>query len=263
MAKAPVKLHELLAVHSNHETQVEKTSGELRDTFTKKEQRFRETLVVIQWNEQGKPDTKEEQSALQSTVADELNWISGFFANAVDVEHQIDKANQIAVADVILDDEGETVILRNMPATTLLSLEKRLNKFQELCATIPTLDPTKAFEIDTTFRKPGVYKSREVVAPKTAKFERPLVLAEATKEHPAQVQLRSYDEVVGHRHSVEWSGMITPAAKADIHARVDQLIRAVKKARARANAVEIDTSAKIGKVLFDFIIGPGVRATAK
>lgn len=261
MAKETVKLHELLAVHANHETQVEKTSGELRDTFTKKEQRFRETLVVIKWNEQGKPDTKEEQSALQTTVADEMNWIVGFYANAVDVEHQIDKANQQAIADVILPDG--TIILQAVPATTLLSLEKRLNKFQELCATIPTLDPTKAFEIDTTFRKPGVYKSREVQAPKTAKFERPLVLYEATKEHPAQVQLKSYDEVVGFRHSVEWSGMITPAAKAEIHARVDVLIRAVKQARARANSVEVDTDAKIGKTLFNFILGPGIRATAK
>ena len=246
------QLHELLAVHKNLENQVAKTSGELADTFEKKQQRFGETVIVTEWKEEGKAPSTVVQASLQTTVGEELKWISKFFVKAMDVATQIDAANQKASASITLDD-GRT-IASDVPVTTLLELEKRLTTLQELFAKIPTLDPTQAFEIDPTFRKPGVYKSREVIKPKTAKIDKALVLYEATKEHPAQVKEKTYDVEIGQTRTIEWSGMITPAEKAGIHARVDEMIRAVKKARAVANAVEVDQTRKIGAAIMDYLV---------
>lgn len=162
-----VKLHELLAVHSNLETQFTQTMGQLQDTFTKKHAHFGEKLKVFHSNEPEVQPVTEEQSALQTTVSKELDWISKFIVQAIDVSHQIDKANTIAVADIVV--EGDISVAFSVPATTLLELEKRLVEIQKLFLAIPTLDPVKAFEPDTSFRMPGVYKAREVVKQRTAK----------------------------------------------------------------------------------------------
>ena len=251
---ATPKLHELLAVHSNLETQLVQTAGQLKETFTKKHQHFGEKLRVFHSNAEGVAPVTEEQSALQTTVSKELDWVSKFFVQAMDVSHQIDVANQVAVADIVLDDEASSVLVGGIPATTLLELEKRLVVLQELFNSIPTLDPVKAFETDNTFRLPGVYKAREVVKTKTSKKQRPLVLYEATKEHAAQVQLISEDVEIGKIVETEWSGMISPADKSSLLERLDLLLRAVKQARSRANNVQVDTTRKIGRKLMDFLV---------
>lgn len=245
------KLHELLAVHSNLETQLVQTGGQLKDTFTKKHTHFGEKLKVFHPDGEGQEPITEEQSALQTTVSSELEWVSKFFIQAMDVSHQIDETNTLARADVILDDK---VILAGLPATTLLELGKRLVVLQELFTAIPTLDPVKAFEVDPTFRIKGVYKAREVVKIKTAKKNKPLVLYEATDKHPAQVQLLTEDLPIGKIRETEWSGMITPAEKAGMLERVDAMIRAVKQALSRANNVDVNTSKRIGKQLMDYLI---------
>lgn len=246
------KLHELLAVHSNLETQCTQTMGQLQDTFTKKHTHFGEKLKVFHSNEPDVAPVTEEQSALQTTVDAELSWISKFIIQAIDVSHQIDAANTQAEASIELEDG--TIVAPHVPATTLLELEKRLVEIQKLFQTIPTLDPVKAFELDPTFRMKGVHKSREVVKARTAKKQRPLVLYEATKEHAAQVQLISDDVPVGTTRETEWSGMITPAEKSGLLGRVDTMIRAVKQARARANNIEVDSSKKIGRNIMAFLL---------
>ena len=246
------KLHELLAVHSNLETQFTQTMGQLQETFTKKHAHFGEKLKVFHSNEPDVQPVTEEQSALQTTVSKELDWISKFIVQAIDVSHQIDKANTVAVADIIMEDN--TIIAQSIPATTLLELEKRLVEVQKLFLVIPTLDPVKAFEADPTFRVPGVFKAREVVKTRTAKKQKPLVLYEATEKHPAQVQLLSEDVPIGTTRETEWSGMITPAEKSLLLGRVDEMLRAVKQARARANQVETDNKARIGRRIMDFLL---------
>src|SRR5207248_6321488 len=54
--------------------------------------------------------------------------------------------NRIALADVVLEDG--TVLLAQVPATTLLELEKRVKEVQDLIAKILTLDPASGFEPD-------------------------------------------------------------------------------------------------------------------
>jgi hypothetical protein len=64
---------------------------------------------------------------------------------------------------------------------------------------------------------------------------RNIILYEATKEHPAQVELISYDVIIGTWSTTRSSGKITPAEKHLMLERAGELLVAVKKARAKAN----------------------------
>jgi len=248
------KLHELLAVEGNLENQANKTRSELASTFEKKRHLFGEKRVTFTASTEGAQPVTEEQSDIQTTVAKEITWISTILAKALDASHQIDIANTVAKADVVTED-GET-ILKDMPATSLLQLEKRLKEVHDLVVAIPTLDPARGFKQDEQ-REKGIFKAREINKTRTKKTARPLVLYEATKEHPAQVKEIVEDLPIGAILEQEWSSLITPATKADLIDRCDILLRAVKKARARANELDTDVATnKIGKKLLEFIFHP-------
>jgi hypothetical protein len=63
---------------------------------------------------------------------------------------------------------------------------------------------------------------------------------DAAKEHPAQTELYNADVEVGTIEEQEWSGLLTPAEKAAILARIEELTRAVRSARSRANDEQVD-----------------------
>lgn len=248
------KLHELLAVNTNLENQGNKTRAELMTTFDKKRHHFGEKLVTFKSNAEGATPVTEEQSDIQTTVHKELEWISGILTKTIDVGHQIDVANTQAKADIVTEDG--TAIAKDVPATSLLQLEKQIQKVHELLVTIPTLDPAKGFAQDTS-REKGIYKAREVTKNRTRKEQRPLVLYPATDKHPAQTQLVTEDVPVGTILEQEWSALLTPATKGDLLERTEILLRAVKKARARANELDIDvTTQRIGKTIFDYLFAP-------
>ena len=246
------RLHELLAVASNLKNQAEKCRTELVETFGKKRHLFSERIQTFSPLTEGAESVTEEKSDIQSTVDQELEWIAGHLVKALNVQYQIAEANTLARADVEL--EGGKVILSGVPATALLELEKTLTEgIQPLLAAIPTLDPAKGFKLDSD-RPHGIFKARDVEKPRTRKTKRVLVKYEATKEHPAQTETYDFDEITGTIRTSEWSGMITPARKADMLDRCEQLLRAVKKARSRANEIEVDVAQKrIGKEILDFL----------
>lgn len=184
----------------------------------------------------------------------EIEAINKHIAKAMDIGYQVDMANATAIADVVLEDG--TVLLTQIPATALLQLEHRLKDVADLVAAIPTLDPAKGFTIDLS-KAGGIYKARDVRKIKTEKQDKPVTIAKATDKHPEQAVLKTYDVPIGHLLEQEWSGLITPATKSDLHDRVEIVTRAVKTARAKANNVEIDTKPlKVGKTLLEYIFKP-------
>ncbi len=248
---AKPKLHELLAVETSLENQANKVRTDLVNTFDKKRHLFEEKRVLFKPTVEGEHETVEVQSDIQSTVKQELDWISSHIVKALDASYQVAEANTQARANIVLDDDVETVLLSNIPATALLELEKRIAEIHTLINSIPTLDPAKGFSLDSA--RTNIYKAREVVKTRTKKQAKVIVKYEATKEHPAQTELVNVDEPIGHIKEQESSGLITPGEKSALINRVETLGRAVRKARSRANEVEIDTSKKIGKVLVGFI----------
>lgn len=72
-------------------------------------------------------------------------------------------------------------------------------------------------------------------------------MVEATKEHPAQVDIVEVDEPVGEIRSYDWTGMLSLGQKAELLEQIDILIEAVKQARSRANEVAVNKEKKLQK----------------
>jgi hypothetical protein len=252
------KLHELVAANVSLQTQAQKLRLELQSTFDKKRHLFASTLATLTPLAEGSEVEVRAQSDIQSTVAKEIEWLMNtVLVKAIDSGFTIDHTNTLAKADIVLEDG--TVFAKDVPATALLQLEHRLKEMSELIKTIPTLDPAKGFTLDKSAGE-GIYKAREIVKPSTKKDQHPLVLVEATKEHPAQVQLVTEDVKVGVIREQEWSSLITPATKADLLERAENLFRVVRQARSRANDHQIDKEGvqtqKIGEKLLRHIFAP-------
>ncbi len=246
-------LHELLAIENNLKGQSDKCRAQLADTFDKKRHLFGSKVVVFQPNAEGQQPETTVESDVQTTVGSELKWLSGHLTKAIDVSLQVAEANTSARADIVLE-SGET-IATGVPATALLELEKRVAEIKSLVEAVPTLDPAKGFTPDATHKLKGVYKARDIQKTRTAKTKEVLVMYPATDKHPAQVQVNDKDVPTGKVQEQEWSGLITPADKADMINRVEIVARAVRKARSRANNVAIDSARTVGAALFTYILG--------
>lgn len=247
------KLHELLAIDSNLEAQSTKCRNELSATFDKKRHLFGSKKITFTSTDEGAQPVTEEQSDIQSTVRKELEWLSGILAKSIDTSHLIAIANTSAKADIVTED-GVT-IAKDVPATSLLELEKRIAEIKAVINVVPTLDPAKGFSLDTSAGE-GIFKAREVKKSRTKKKMTPVVLYAATKEHPAQVKEVTEDVAIGSILEQEWSSLITPADKANMLDRCEILLRATKKARSRANDFEIDaTGNKIGASMLTYVVG--------
>jgi len=231
------KLHELLAVENDLRSQAETCRTDLKATFEKKGHHFSKKVVTFKSNVEGVPDKVEAQLNLQTTVHKELLWIGEKLSKAMDAGHQIDTANTQATADVVLEDGS--VLLKSVPTTSLLRLEHRVTELRDLLHTIPTLDPSKGFSPDPSEGE-HVYRARDDERPRTEKKFDFVVMVPPTKEHPAQVKELMLDRPTGLLISQEWSSCLTVAEKGDMLDRVEEMLRAIKKARARANELDID-----------------------
>lgn len=246
------KLHELLAVEGDLEGTYKKILEETKANFTKHPDRYfgqHQRIENFDENAQPEPDTHKE---MDDTVPAKLTYTEGHIVRYFDAVLQKERTNQEARADLAVD--GKT-IAENVPATFLLGLENKLKMVRSaIYETIPTLQPGIAWDKDES-QGPNVYHRRYPEEKfRTKKVIKNHVRAEATKEHPAQVDTYSEDEKVAKVITDTWCGMISSAEKSDLLGRVDTLLRAVKKARQRANTTET-VNVTIGKELFAYIHG--------
>lgn len=246
------KLHEILAVESGLQTAAKKINEETIKTFGKKDEHFVESVrTVTHFAEEDQKLDTSESKAMVTTVFDKLLYTTGPNVRALDAYLQKEATNQKAFADIVVDDK---IIATSVPATVLLGLETKLAELRTVYEAIPTLAPGPTWVEDRTRRAHGgIYGSEHAdVTFRTRKTVKPIILSPATKEHPAQVNAIQEDMPVAKITTHHWSGMLTSAQKSDLLGRIDKLLRAVKRARQRANATEV-VAGKIGGVLFAFI----------
>lgn len=243
------KLHELLAVESDIENVYKKIMAEAQTTFTKKPAHFmgfHKRLNMFSENENAAP---EEMQDITETVDSKLSYISMHGERYPDAVLQKEATNQTATADLVV--EGKT-IAEKVPATFLLGLENKLKYIRAVYEAIPTLPPGYSWERDET-KGVGVWKIKTPEQKfKTAKTFKHKVLYQATKEHPAQIERWEEMENVGMYVMERWFGMFSPAQKSEVLGRIDTLLRATKKARQKANSVNVVKN-NIGGKIFDYI----------
>lgn len=244
------KLHEILAVEGGLDATQRKIVEEARETFGKRADHFiasHRALEMFDVNAAGQ--NAEDHKAMVTTVADKLDYVASTVTRYLDVLLQKEATNQHAQADIELDG---TILAAKVPVGMLLGLESRLGVMRDMYLAIPTLAPGRHWQTDPATGR-GVYlDSHPDVKMKTQKTAQHKILVDATKEHPAQVEKWFEDVPVGKITATTWSGMLSPAEKSDILERLDRLMRAVKRARMRANNVDV-VPGKIGRRLFDYI----------
>lgn len=244
------KLHEILAVEGDLDATSKKVCEEAITTFTKKADHFTEQLKELKMFDEGRQnENATETKALVTTVHDKLSHVRQFVTKYLDTFATKEATNQVARADIVVS--GVTIV-ESLPATVLLGLESKLKNLRQVYEAIPTLQPGAVWEKDPE-RGEGIYRARDpeerMRTEKTTQYK---VLYEATKEHPAQVEKWNQDVPIGKITLKTWSGMLSPAEKSALLTKVDTLIRAVKKARQRANTTEI-VDMDVGQALFNFI----------
>lgn len=246
------KLHEVIAVEASLLTTAKKINEETIRTFGKRDEHFVATVRQTEYfaEEDAKQNTVEHKVML-TTVLDRLLYGTSANVRAFDVYLKKEATNQKATADLVV---GDVVLAANVPVTVLLGLETKVAELRAVYEAIPTLAPGPTWEADADRRKSGgVYRSvHPDVTFRTRKTVRPIVMSPATQHHPAQVQAINEDVTVAKITTQHWSGMMTSAQKSDLLARIDRLLRGLKRARQRANnqAVEERT---IGAEIFNYI----------
>jgi len=187
-----------------------------------------------------------EVTNLAHTVNGELAELYKVVGAYIDVTVQKEVSNTQTEATVYL---GNKAFLLDLPATALLNLESRLEEVRKAYEAVPTIDVTERWNYDSA---QGCYVSSVRERMRTKKVFRNHVLTEATKEHPAQVQVYQEEVPMYRVETVISSGMLTPTEKKQRLERITELQAAVKQARQRANDVDV-SAVKVADKIFSYI----------
>jgi len=254
-----ILLHEILAIEQEYKSNAERVRNQSIETFRSKQKHFtgmRRTFRPFAVDEEKGEESGERLEAethLVTTVPEELEQMLKIASKAIDLGYKIDEANTKAKADIVIDDE---VIAKDVPATFLLQLEKRLREIRTVLKEIPCFDPVRIWNLDQGADKKHVLRAEPVTTIRKQRTKKYNVMYNATKEHPAQVDIVEIEEPVGEIQSYEWTGMVSPGKKTALLEQLEKLLSAVKTARSRANIVEVDNEKKIARKLFNYLLKP-------
>lgn len=182
-----------------------------------------------------------EKKNVQVVVEDELTEVVAAKSEHFDVVARKDWANTEARADVVV--EGN-VVLSDVPVTYLLSLEKELEDWRTYVSKLPTLDTSVVWASEDG----GISRSEPVLKNRTKKVQKPIVLYDATEEHPAQTNLITEDVVVGQWTETSLSGAISVRRQKELLTRANKMLDAVKEARVRGNTHEVKDVSVSGQI---------------
>lgn len=243
------KLHELLAVQTSRQTVAKNIMDEARGAFKTGAHYTGHVRATEYFNDSNL--NRSETKVVDDTVPAKLEHVQTHLAQMLDVMYNIDLANCSAKGDIVVDGK---LFAAKVPVGHLMTLETRLQELRALCLTIPTHKPGIEWVPDLDQRSDGtVYKSKNpTIDPVHQKQQTFITVAEATKEHPAQVREVNKDVQVGKITRYEWTSTISPAAKSDLLARLDALLIGVKRARQRANSIKTDMK-KVSEGLLKYV----------
>jgi hypothetical protein len=247
-------LHEILAVEVDRKKTAERITDETFETFTKREQHFSGHIKKFEAITETGETFNDDISHIVTTVKEKLSHFEKSVVSMIDVMITKESTNTQAKADIIIKEDGKEPITlaTDVPVQALVQIENILDRLrQKVYNAMPTLDPKINWFPDEQ-RGVGYWKSAEVKKRKTSKVQDFVVVVPPTDHHRAEIRDVTKDVQIGNWIEQSFSGMISPAEKSEILARVEKLIEAVKKARSRANGIEA-INTKIGTRLFKYI----------
>jgi hypothetical protein len=189
-----------------------------------------------------------ESTRVQVKVEEVLRNMAATITRLFDVTATKDRANCQATADVTVDGQP---LLRDVPVTYLLFLEKQLTDLHTFVRKLPVLDAAETWTFDASA---DCYRTEAVRTIRTRKVPRNHVKAEATEHHPAQVEVFYEDVPVGYWSTTKFSGALPARRVNELTDRVEKLQAAVKFAREEANSAEV-TEERVGDAVFGYLFG--------
>jgi len=244
------KLHQLLAVEGDLKGLYNSILAETKQQFQKHTDRYFEYHARTELFDESDPEEADSHKVMDDMVQTKLEYTSEHIVRFLDARFQLECTNQVAVGNIVI---GNEVIATDVPATFLLGLESKLASIRDtIYKTIPTLQPGVLWIEDETMPSGVVKKKDPDEKFRTKKIRKNHVLALSTKEHPEQVEVYTEDVKVARILTDTWCSMYSSRQKAAVLARIDKLIRAVKKARQDANATKVK-EVLIGDALFNYI----------
>lgn len=246
------KLHEGLAIHKDRLSVFKKVLDEARGVF-KGAAHFQGHVKRIEYfDADNEKYNATEEKKVDETVPSKLDYVNGHMRTLLDLDYQIENANTSARADLFIDGKG---VALNVPVGFLLTIENKFKEYRAALEMIPTHAPGIEWLPDTAMSTHGdIFKAKnDTTDYLTRKKPVYTIVAPATEQHAAQVK-ESHDDVrVARAITTRYTGTISPAQKSDMLARCDSVIQAAKRARQRANDVEIGNERMAGPLL-DYIV---------
>lgn len=240
-----MKQHQFVVAEQEKKGAYAKIVGETQKVFRGGDL-FKGLEKVYKPKAEGGDPLPSDSKKVVTTVGERLEWTEKTVSELLNFEATRDKTNMVACADIDVDG---VVIATSVPVTTLLSLEKRLIEVRQYYDAIPTLDLSAEW---TPVPNSNMFKNGPVETYRYVKKTEGVTLYPHTDKHPAQVKEVTNDVLVGTFSQTNYSGEVQPGNKAEWLGRIDRLIEAVKRARAKANETEV-VDLKIGKAMFDYI----------
>jgi hypothetical protein len=241
------RLNQIIAITAGKKGQAHKTITEAYQTLQKAALLEGVSRTYRPRDEEGE-QLPPEKKMVQVKVYQTIGGVTDALTELFDVVATQDFANCQAKADVVVDG---VALAKGVPVTHLLFLEKQLVDIHTFVEKLPTLDPGESWEYN---EDADCYASEPHQTTKTKKVMKNHVKAEATKEHPAQVETYTEDVVVGYWTTVKFSGAVPAREKNEMLQRVRKLQEAVKAAREEANGLTVEVK-KTGAPILQYVFG--------
>jgi hypothetical protein len=239
------KLNQILAIQAGKKSQAKETLTQAYHLIKKPDQ-LAGIVRTYQPRDEGGEPQPDERKLVQVKVNDLINQVTADLTAMFDVVATQDWANCQARADVTVDGRK---VLQQVPVTHLLFLEKQLVDLRTFIEALPVLDAAEDWEY-----KPEVdaYVSAPARTNRTRKVPKNHIKYEATREHPAQVEMYMEDVWVGTWTTTKFSGAIPQAARNAMLERVRKLLDAVRTAREEANGLDVKP-VQVGAAVLGFV----------
>jgi hypothetical protein len=244
----PTKLHQIIAITTGLKAEYQKVL-----TLAHNHQLKLDMVTGLVRTYKPLDDTGDklpsETKIVQTTVVQVLKDIKPSLIEAIDAVYTQDVGNTRAKADLKIADQ----VVKDIPVTHLLYLEKRLVDLETFVEKLPVLDAAEVWEPDNDVGLGG-HTTAPYETLKRDKVKKAHILYPATDHHPAQVESYTVDETVGIWTNIKKSGALRSQDKVAMLDRIKSLRNAVKFAREAANDIEVEQM-KIGSTLLDYIFG--------
>ena len=244
-----MQFHQLLAVLQPLSEKARLIMGETITTFTKRIEQFDGMVRTYAPQNEGDEQLPAESKEIVTTVAEKLLYSATDIVAAIDAVVSKEETNSSGDVKAELT-IGETKF-GEFSGTSLLALEKHLKEIRQMYLAIPTLDPVHRFKPDEQAGL-GFFATDPKDVNRSIKVATPVIVVPATDKFQAKGELVPRDKFVGVYSTTLKSGRMRSGDKAILLRRIDQLITAVKQARAKANQAD-HKMIEIGDSIFDFI----------